>query len=77
MGENLNPAETSALFARADLSWAPGRFRLTPLEDGAGGGGGGGAGRPDLCRDLGVIHHRNVVPCTLMERVNLHAEGAE
>ena len=67
IGEDINMDETSALFAKVDMSWSPGKFRLTPVDN----------QKHNLCRDLGKVHHRNVFPCRLIERVNLHAEGAE
>ncbi|XP_076435250.1 nitric oxide synthase-like [Babylonia areolata] len=65
LGDDVNISEATGALSNTDHSWTPNRFRLTPLPEGTKGA--------DVCRALGRLHGKTVLPCRLTERLQLQS----
>ncbi|KAL8578716.1 hypothetical protein ACOMHN_045704 [Nucella lapillus] len=67
LGDDVNISEATGALSNTDHIWTPNRFRITPLD---------GAKDADVCRALGQLHGKTVLPCKLTERLQLQSNDS-
>nr|QJF53971.1 Nitric oxide synthase [Sinohyriopsis cumingii] len=63
VGDEMTIRDAVGAFSQTDLTWSPGKFRLTPSKDIS----------PDICEALSNLHGKTVVPCRLIESKQLQS----
>ncbi|KAK3084578.1 hypothetical protein FSP39_015724 [Pinctada imbricata] len=65
VGDDNSIKEATGALSKTDFSWTPGKFRLTPANVGA---------EPLLEQALSKVHNKSVLPCRLLERIQLQSK---
>ncbi|KAL3869055.1 hypothetical protein ACJMK2_041782 [Sinanodonta woodiana] len=63
VGDEITIRNAVGSFSQFDLTWSPGKFRLTSSEERS----------PDICEALSKLHGKTVVPCRLIESKHLQS----
>ncbi|KAK3612616.1 hypothetical protein CHS0354_042125 [Potamilus streckersoni] len=63
VGDEMTIHDAVGAFSQTDLTWSPGKFRLTPSEEIS----------PDICEGLSKLHGKTVVSCRLIKSKQLRS----